>query len=93
MTYRPIPIPATRAAAATPYGFMLDHIWASEDHAARRPHWPDDMYISVQPCLDLDEECEANGNAGAMKRWVFCDGVEYVPADMDLAADDWMVTP
>jgi len=92
--YRPIPIPADRASAATPYGFMLDHIWASEDHAARRPHWPDDMFISVQPCMDLDEETEANQNVGAMKRWVFFDsGIEYGACDEDMRAADWMVTP
>lgn len=93
MTWTPIPIPPTRDVAATPYGFMIDHIWAApEINAARRPGWPEDMFISVLPCNDLDEECEENGNVGAMTRWVFFDsGVEYGAPDADRSADDWLV--
>jgi hypothetical protein len=99
MTWTPIEIPPVRDAAATPYGYVIDHIWAEPgSNAARRPHWPEEMFISVEPCEDLDEVCEANGNVGAMTCWVFVtywafpeSQMEYGALDDDCAATDWLV--
>ncbi len=92
MTFHPLQLPSIRHPWSTPYGHMIDHIWRAEGNAARRPHWPDGMFISVQPCVDLDVECEANRNVGAMTRWVFfSDNTTYPAAEEDLRATDWMV--
>lgn len=51
--WHPIAIPAVRDAAATPYGFVLDHLWRDTGtNIARRPHWPAEMFISVEPFED-----------------------------------------
>ena len=78
---------------ATVYGFVIDHVWANQGvNAARRPHWPKGMFISVQPCEDIDEETEENLNIGAMKAWVFFDDdTEYGSPDDDLVATDWLI--
>lgn len=90
MTWRPVPIPQVHDAWATPYGFMIDHIWAADGNAARRPHWPDGMHIAVRPCEDLDEP--GPWNDGAMTCWVFFDDdTEYGAPDEDLKATDWLV--
>jgi len=79
--------------AATVYGFVIDHVWENQGvNAARRPHWPEEMFISVQSCEDLDEETEENLNVGAMRAWVFFDdGTEYGAPAEDLAATDWLI--
>ena len=78
--WQPIAIPAVRDPLATPFGFVLDHIWrAPGTNDARRPHWPEDMFISVLPCIDLDPPNEFSDGA---THWVFFEnGLEYVPTD------------
>ncbi len=78
--WQPVTIPAVRHADATAFGFVLDHIWrVPGTNAARRPHWPEDMFISVLPCIDLDPPNELTEGA---THWVFFEnGLEYVPTD------------
>ena len=89
---RPVPLPAIRHPAATRYGFVIDWLWSDQSHVARRPSWPEGMHIGQLPCIDLDEEFEANGNVGAMTTWIFFDdGVEYTAPVADTLADDWLI--
>ena len=90
MTWHPILIPPVHDAAATPYGFVIDHLWRDPGgNTARRPHWPDDMFIAVEPFED--HEIAAMGE-WAMSHGVFFDvGIEYGSPAEDMAADDWMV--
>ena len=91
MTWRSLPIPANCDPWGTPYGFMIDHLWAAQgQHIARRPHWPEDMFISVEPFED--HEIAAMGD-WAMSHGVFFDDgdIEYGSPPDDMAADDWLV--
>ncbi len=89
-SWHPIAIPAARDPLATPFGFVLDHIWrAPGTNAARRPHWPEDMYISVLPCIDLDPPNELTEGA---THWIFFDNeIEYGGPEEDREASDWLV--
>lgn len=57
---------------------------------ARRPHWPDEMFITVQPFEDHE--------IAAMGEWVMSHGVffddgaiEYGSPAEDMSAGDWLV--
>lgn len=91
MSWTPIPIPPDRDPSATPYGFVVDYLWASQgDHIARRPRWPEGMFISVEPFED--HEIEAMG-AWQMSHGVFFDDdTEYGSPEEDMAAADWVVS-
>jgi hypothetical protein len=88
--WHPIAIPAVRDAAATPYGFMIDHLWAAQGtNIARRPHWPAEMFICVWPFMT--DEIAAMGE-WAMSHGVFFDNdLEYGSPVGDMEAADWLV--
>ncbi len=91
-----IEITAAADPWSTVYGFMIDHIWVVNGNqgergynVARRPHWPDEMYIHVLKCYDLEPPNELSEGA---THWVFFDtGEEYNPSAEDLAATDWLI--
>lgn len=88
--WRPIPIPPVHDAAATPYGFVIDHLWRDcGTNAARRPHWPADMFISVE--LFEDHEIAAMGEWATSHGVFFDDDTEYGSPAEDMSAGDWMV--
>ena len=75
---------------STVYGLMIDHLWSNPgQHTARRPHWPADLWLCVEPFTEA--EIKAQG-AWAMAFGVFIDDdMEYGSPPEDMAATDWLI--